>query len=75
MTVENIDELATKLKTLAVSVDQLPPAYASIAQAVNDASERLRTAFRREETKKKTAKVKSSRQVSLQAFFNKSGKS
>ena len=69
VTEEDIDELATKLKTIAVSVDQLPPAYASIAQEINNSSERLRRFFRREETKKKTAKAKNSRQANLQAFF------
>ena len=69
VTEEDIDELATKLKAVAVSVDQLPPAYASIAQEINDSSERLRRFFRREETKKKTTKAKNSRQVNLQAFF------
>ena len=69
VTEKDIDELTTKLKTIAVSVDQLPPTYASIAQEINDSSERLRSFFRREETKKKTAKAKNSWQANMQAFF------
>ena len=41
VSLDKIDELATMLKAISVGVDKLPVAYASIAQAVNDSSERL----------------------------------
>ena len=59
---------------ISVDVDKLPVAYASIAQAVNDSSELLRSTFRREQNKKKFEKKKSARQVELGSFFQKKSK-
>ena len=69
-----IDALASQLKALCVQVGELGGEYASAAMDVNDASEKVRSVFRKSNNKKKGKKQKVARQPNIQAFLNKPAK-
>ena len=65
---ESVNALAAKLKALSVEVDNLGDEFSAIAVAVNDASDNVRSAYRRiKSTKQK--KRNHSRQSQIGAFM------
>ena len=63
------NDLATKLKALAVEVGALGDEYKDAAIAANDASEEIRGAFRKSKNKETKKKRGKSRQPLMYAFL------
>ena len=64
-----VNDLATKLKALAVEVGALGDEYKDAAIAANDASEEIRGAFRKSKNKETKKKRGKSRQPLMYAFL------
>ena len=64
-----VNDLATKLKALAVEVGALGDEYKDAAIAANDASEEIRGAFRKSKNEKTRKKQAKTRQPLMDAFL------
>ena len=67
---EMLDESATKLKALSVQIGELGEDYKSAAIDARDASDKIRSTFRKANSKKQAEKQQGSRQSQINSFFN-----
>ena len=66
---DDVNDLATQLKAFSVQVGALGDEYRDAAIAANDASEKVRAAFRKNENKKTKKKQAKARQPLMHAFL------
>ena len=69
---EELNDLAVKLKSMSVMLEEMPREFWKYSQQINDVSKGLRSTFRRIQGQKLGNKAISSRQSSLMAFLTKS---
>ena len=66
---DDVNDLATQLKALAVQIGTLGDEYTGAAIAANDASEEIRGAFRKSKNEKTRKKQAKTRQPLMDAFL------
>ena len=65
---EELNEVAIKLKAMSVMIGEMPTEFSKYSQQINDASEGLRSTFRKIQGQRRGNKAINSRQSSLMAF-------